>query len=168
MQKKARPQTVMPRNQMFLQQPTLAEGGYCAFMDKIIKKMIISKTAKSNFFAISIMLTFHKHLSMQKCQCISFITGVLTPQSHLKTCHRHLFYGVTFHSLKKVLRKCKGGITAGENTVKKSCFEYIIAYFGEKSKREFLKDKYVRIWGRACFCTFAIWRVAIWGLGTFL
>ena len=39
----------------------LGRGGYCAFMEKIIIKMINTKIAASNFFAISTMLTFHKH-----------------------------------------------------------------------------------------------------------
>ena len=41
-------------------------GGYSAFMEKIIKSMIISKIANSNFFTISNMLTFHKHPSFHK------------------------------------------------------------------------------------------------------
>ena len=41
---------------------TFGEGGYSAFMEKIIKNMIISKITNSNFFTTSKMLTFHKHL----------------------------------------------------------------------------------------------------------
>ena len=37
-------------------------GGYCTFTAKIIIDMIIPNTAKSSFFAICTMLTFHKHL----------------------------------------------------------------------------------------------------------
>ena len=39
----------------------LARGGYCAFMGNIIIKIINTKSAMSSFFAISTMLTFHKH-----------------------------------------------------------------------------------------------------------
>ena len=39
----------------------LCRGGYSAFMEKIINKTIISKTAKSNFLTTTTMLTFHKH-----------------------------------------------------------------------------------------------------------
>ena len=38
-----------------------ARGGYCAFMGNIIIKIINTKSAISNFFFISTMLTFHKH-----------------------------------------------------------------------------------------------------------
>ena len=41
-------------------------GGYSAFMEKIIKRMIISKITNSNFFTISNMLTFHKHPSFHR------------------------------------------------------------------------------------------------------
>ncbi|MBO5369448.1 MAG: hypothetical protein J6B23_02085 [Clostridia bacterium] len=43
-------------------------------MEKIIKSMIISKIANSNFLTISTMLTFHKHpsfhrLGIRACIC---------------------------------------------------------------------------------------------------
>ena len=41
-------------------------GGYSAFMEKIINRMIISKIANSNFFTISTILTFHKHPSFHR------------------------------------------------------------------------------------------------------
>ena len=64
--KKARPQTVMPLNDYILRQPTLAEGGYCAFMGNSIVKTITTKIAISSFFAISTMLTFHKHTPFRR------------------------------------------------------------------------------------------------------
>ena len=36
-------------------------GGYRTFMGNNIINMIITKNAESSFFAISTMLTFHKH-----------------------------------------------------------------------------------------------------------
>ena len=39
----------------------LGRGGYLAFMEKIIIEMIITKIAANSLFAISTMLTFHKH-----------------------------------------------------------------------------------------------------------
>ena len=51
----------------------LCQGGYCAFMGNSIINMITTKTAVNSFFAISTMLTFHKHtpfhrLSFKACE----------------------------------------------------------------------------------------------------
>ena len=54
--KKARPQTVMPLTILFYN--SRLAGGYCTFMVKIIKTIIISNIAKSNFFAICTILIF--------------------------------------------------------------------------------------------------------------
>ena len=43
-----------------------ARGGHCAFMGNIIIKIINTKSAISSFFAISTMLTFHKHTPFHK------------------------------------------------------------------------------------------------------
>ena len=51
----------MPQVQLLYNSRPVAEGGYCAFMENIIIKMINTKIAESNFFTISTMLTFHKH-----------------------------------------------------------------------------------------------------------
>lgn len=51
----------MPKLSYFIKNNRLCRGGYSAFMEKTIKNMITSKIAKSNFFTISTMLTFHKH-----------------------------------------------------------------------------------------------------------
>ena len=51
----------MPLYDYLIKSNRHGNGGYSAFMEKIIKSMIISKIANSNFFTISNMLTFHKH-----------------------------------------------------------------------------------------------------------
>ena len=63
----------------------LAGGGYCAFMGNIIIKIINTKSAISSFFAISTMLTFHKHtpfhrLSISACEykSVGITAGVNT------------------------------------------------------------------------------------------
>ena len=43
-----------------------ARGGYCAFMGNSIVKTITTKIATSSFFAISTMLTFHKHTPFRR------------------------------------------------------------------------------------------------------
>ena len=50
----------------YLYNNRLARGGYCAFMGNSIINMITTKNVASNFFAISTMLTFHKHTPFHK------------------------------------------------------------------------------------------------------
>ena len=66
-EKKVRPQNGYTLKLVITITAILVGGGYCAFIEKIIKNMIISKIAVSNFFAIcSNMLTFHKHTPFHK------------------------------------------------------------------------------------------------------
>ena len=80
----------MPQIRNYFLIAACVRGGYCAFMGNSIINMNTIKRAVISFFAISTMLTFHKH----------------TP----------------FHKLGISACEYKSeGITAGVNTVKKSC-----------------------------------------------
>ena len=59
------------RIQLLYNSRPVAEGGYCAFMENIIIKMIITKIAAISFFAISTMLTFHKHPSFHRLSIVA-------------------------------------------------------------------------------------------------
>ena len=98
----------------YLYNNRLVRGGYCAFMGNIIIKIINTKSAVSSFFAISTMLTFHKH----------------TPFHRL---------GISACEYKSA------GITAGVNTVEKSCliglFRQILLYTVIRCfSRDFVKN----------------------------
>ena len=56
----------MPKYDYLIKSNRHGNGGYSAFMEKIINRMIISKIANSNFFTISTILTFHKHPSFHR------------------------------------------------------------------------------------------------------
>lgn len=58
---KGKTSTVMPQFNYLIIAVPVQEGGYCAFMGNSIIKTNTIKSAMSNFFAISTMLTFHKH-----------------------------------------------------------------------------------------------------------
>ena len=52
-----------------------------------------------DYFAMCVsVLKVGKQVNVEK-QCFSYFTGALAPQSHLKMCHRHIFYGVTHRQL---------------------------------------------------------------------